>query len=271
MLSVNTNVMSLNAQRSLSANSSSLATALARLSSGLRVNSAKDDAAGIAIAARMTGQVRGNEVAIRNAMDGVSVAQVAEGALVEVTNMLHRIRELAVQSASGQFSDTPDRANLDAEVQELIAEIDRIGGNTYFSDSSVLLLDGSYSADFQIGANSGNTVTLDLTSINVVGVVTGDVGTAATADTLIGAVDTALDTINTARATLGAVQSRFESIAANAQVAVENLSAARGRILDADFGKETAALTRGQILQQAGVAMLAQANAAPQYVLALLQ
>lgn len=271
MLSVNTNAMSLNAQRSVSANASSLATALSRLSSGLRVNSAKDDAAGIAIAARMTGQVRGNEVAIRNAMDGVSVAQVAEGALVEVSNMLHRIRELAVQSSSGQFSDTPDRANLDAEVQQLVEEINRVGDNTYFSDSTVLLLDGSYSADFQIGANSGNSVTLDLTSITVSGIVTGSADTAANANTLIGAVDTALDSINSARATLGAIQSRFESIAANAQVQVENLSAARGRIMDADFGKETAALTRGQILQQAGVAMLAQANAAPQYVLGLLQ
>lgn len=271
MLSVNTNVMSLNAQRSVAANSSSLATALARLSSGLRVNSAKDDAAGIAIAARMTGQVRGNEVAIRNANDGVSVAQVAEGALVEVTNMLHRIRELAVQASSGQFSDTPDRANLDAEVQQLIEEIDRIGDNTYFSDSTVLLLDGSYSADFQVGANSGNTVTIDLTAITVSGILTGDVTSATNADTLIDSVDTALDDVNTARATLGSVQSRFESIVANLQVSVESLSAARGRIMDADFGRETAALTRGQILQQAGVAMLAQANAVPQNVLALLR
>lgn len=271
MLSVNTNVMSLNSQRALSANGGALATAMARLSSGLRVNSAKDDAAGIAIAARMTGQVRGNEVAIRNANDAVSVAQVAEGALVEVTNMLHRIRELAVQSSSGQYSDTPDRANLDAEVQQLIEEIDRIGDNTYFSDSATLLLDGSYTADFQVGANSGNTVTLDLSSVTVSGIVTGDVTSAANADTLIGAVDTALDDINTARATLGAVQSRFESIVSNLQVSVENLTASRGRILDADFGRETAALTRAQILQQAGVAMLAQANAAPNNVLALLR
>lgn len=272
MLSVNTNVMSLNSQRALDVNSSSLATALARLSSGLRVNSAKDDAAGIAIAATLSTQVRGSEVAIRNANDGISMAQTAEGGLVEVTNILQRIRELAVQSASGQYADTPDRANLNAEVQQLIAEIDRIGGSTRFNGR--VLLDGSIIAatTFQVGSAATDTLAVAAaTFADVVGLVTGNVSTAAAATTMLGTIDTALGTVNTARATLGAVQNRFEAVVANLQVSVENLSASRGRIMDADFGRETAALTRGQILQQAGVAMLAQANAAPQYVLALLQ
>lgn len=269
MLSVNTNVMSLNTQRALSASQSGLATAMARLSSGLRVNSAKDDAAGIAIAATMDTVIRGDTVAIRNANDGVSVSQTAEGGLVEVTNMLQRIRELAVQSASGQYSDTPDRANLDKEVQALVSEIGRLATSTTFN--GVNLLNGSYNKAFQVSSKASDTVAVDLSSVNLSSLITGDVTTVANANTLIGAVDTALGTVNTARATIGAVASRFTSIVNNLQVAVENTSASRGRIMDADFGAETAALTRGQILQQAGIAMLAQANASPQSVLALLK
>ena len=269
MLSVNTNVMSLNSQRALSASQSALATAMARLSSGLRVNSAKDDAAGIAIAATITTQINGSNVAIRNANDGVSVAQTAEAGLVEVTNMLQRIRELAVQSASGQYSDTPDRANLNAEVTQLKAEITRLGTAVKFNNTN--LLDGSYNKNFQVGANSGDTVTVDLSAVNITGLTITGVDTALNATTTIGDVDTALATVNSARATLGAISSRFDSVVANLQATVESQSASRGRILDADFGAETAALTRGQILQQAGIAMLAQANASPQSVLALLK
>lgn len=270
MLSVNTNVMSLNSQRALATNQSGLATAMARLSSGLRVNSARDDAAGIAIAATMDTVIRGDTVAIRNANDGISVAQTAEGGLVEVTNMLQRIRELAVQSASGQYSDTPDRANLNAEVTELTNEITRLATATQFDGQA--LLDGTYgSKTFQVGSTATDTVALDLTTADITGITITGVATAANATTTLGEVDAALATVNTARATLGAIGSRFQSVVSSLQVTVENTAASRGRIMDADFGAETAALTRGQILQQAGIAMLAQANASPQNVLALLK
>ncbi|MCR9104337.1 MAG: flagellin [Gammaproteobacteria bacterium] len=263
---INTNVASLNAQRNLSESSSSLATSLQRLSSGLRINSAKDDAAGLAISERMTTQIRGLNQAARNANDGISLAQTAEGAMSEVTNNLQRIRELAVQSANATNS-TSDRAALDAEVQTLIAEIDRVAAETTFN--GVQLLDTAATLSFQIGANGGETVDVD--TVDVSGVITGDITTAANATTMLGAVDTALDTVNGARADLGAAQNRFESIVRSVQTTAENLSASRSRIQDADFAAETANLTRAQILQQAGTAMLAQANAAPQNVLALLQ
>jgi len=265
---INSNVMSLNAQRNLATSSSSLSTSIQRLSSGLRINSAKDDAAGLAISERFTSQIRGLDQAVRNANDGISLAQTAEGALGEVTNNLQRIRELAVQSINATNS-TSDRAALDVEVQQLITEIGRVGSDTQFN--GVNLLDGSFTAqDFQIGANSGQVITVDINT-DVTGLITGDVTSAANADTLLGAVDTALDTVSTERANLGAVQNRFSSVVVNLSTASENLSAARSRIRDADFAKETAALTRTQILQQAGTAMLAQANSAPQNVLSLLR
>ncbi|MCB1843403.1 MAG: flagellin FliC [Halioglobus sp.] len=263
---INTNVASLNAQRNLSESSSSLATSLQRLSSGLRINSAKDDAAGLAISERMTTQIRGLNQAARNANDGISLAQTAEGAMAEVTNNLQRIRELAVQSANATNS-TSDRAALDAEVQTLIAEIDRVAADTTFN--GVQLLNTAATLSFQVGANGGETVDVD--TVDVSGVITGDITTAANATTMLGAVDTALDTVNGARADLGAAQNRFESIVRSVQTTAENLSASRSRIQDADFAAETANLTRAQILQQAGTAMLAQANSAPQNVLALLQ
>ena len=263
---INTNVASLNAQRNLSESSSSLATSLQRLSSGLRINSAKDDAAGLAISERMTTQIRGLNQAARNANDGISLAQTAEGAMSEVTNNLQRIRELAVQSANATNSAS-DRAALDAEVQTLIAEIDRVAADTTFN--GVQLLDTAATLSFQVGANGGETVDVD--TVDVSGVITGDITTAANATTMLASVDTALDTVNGARADLGAAQNRFESIVRSVQTTAENLSASRSRIQDADFAAETANLTRAQILQQAGTAMLAQANAAPQNVLALLQ
>ncbi len=265
-LSVNTNVMSLAAQRNLSRNTTGLQTAIERLSSGLRVNSAKDDAAGLAIATRIDAQVRGLNVAIRNAGDAISLAQTAEGGLSEITNMLQRMRELAVQSANATNS-TSDRANLDAEFQALNTEITRQIGSTTFN--GIAVLNTASTQTFQVGANA--TDTIGVTTSAVSAAPGGGVTTAALATAAITAVDTALDTVTTNRATYGAVQNRFQSVINNLQVAAENQAAARSRIMDADFAMETANLTRLQILQQAGTAMVAQANAVPQSVLSLLQ
>ncbi|TAK54334.1 MAG: flagellin FliC [Gammaproteobacteria bacterium] len=270
---INTNMLSLNAQRNLSTSQTSLATALQRLSSGLRINSAKDDAAGLAISERFTAQIRGLNQAVRNANDGISLAQTAEGALAEVTNNLQRIRELAVQSANATNSAS-DRASLQAEVDQLIEEIDRVAGQTSFNGTA--LLDGSFtSAVFQVGANEGETITVSVTVDATTATLGVDVADIATDETTAGAaitlVDAALDDINAARAEFGAIQNRFESVITNLSTAAENLTASRSRIRDADFAAETAALTRSQILQQAGVAILAQANAAPQLVLGLLR
>ncbi|AGA89134.1 flagellin/flagellar hook associated protein [Thioflavicoccus mobilis 8321] len=382
-MSINTNSLSLNTQRHLTASSSQLSTAIERLSSGLRINSAKDDAAGLAISERMSSQIRGLNQAIRNANDGISLAQTAEGALAEVGNNLQRIRELGVQSSNATNTNS-DRAALQAEVTELLNEIDRVANQTSFN--GVTLIDGSFTgATFQVGANAGETITLStITDMNVaalgevsqaegadltiaassltsygtaiaaggvlingtdIGAIaaasssaeragqlvnainnvsqqtgvgasydsaTGDItlssaaaievtgttddatiagwanaaaiGTVATtsgidglsvenfasAQLAIQLADSALTTVNSTRASLGAVQNRFESVVANLQTSAENLSASRGRIRDADFAAETASLTRAQILQQAGTAMLAQANTAPQAVLSLL-
>jgi len=375
---INTNVMSLNSQRNLSSSGAELATSLQRLSSGLRINSAKDDAAGLAISQRFTTQIRGMDQAARNANDGISLAQTAEGAMGEIGNNLQRIRELAVQSRNATNSAT-DRAALNAEAQQLKAEIDRVSTQTNFN--GVKLLDGSFANQvFQVGANQGETITVssivdassanlgtfdrasvtgaaataftavtagDLTvngvsvgaiaadtsateraagvrdAINSVSDQTGvyavndtattvtlvsttqdiavahagasstaattgltaatttrtsntgfaalDISTTAGADAAMQSMDAALSAINTARANMGAVQNRFSSVVANLSATSENLSAARSRIQDADFAKESAQLTRNQILQQAGTAMLAQANQAPQGVLSLLR
>ncbi|MGY1424033.1 flagellin [Lysobacter sp. A289] len=384
---INTNVMSLNAQRNLAANSADLGTTIQRLSSGLRINSAKDDAAGLAISERFTTQIRGMDQAARNANDGISLAQTAEGALGEIGNNLQRIRELAVQSRNATNSDS-DRAALNAEVSQLKSEIQRVAEHTDFNGKK--LLDGSFGdAVFQIGANQGQTITVsgmadaniatlgnwdapdtttyaqttaaatatapaigvsmdingvtistadgaadaaaattalvaaftaaktanptelgnvtmgatgEITSTdqnlvlanltNVSGVTAGTTaGTATTvsgatgiagfenetvltadnADRMILAMDAALNTVNSSRADLGAIQNRFTSVVTNLQTSSENLSAARSRIVDADYAKETANLSRTQILAQAGTAMLAQANQVPQNVLSLLR
>jgi flagellin len=266
-LSVNTNVMSLNAQRNLSRTQTGLATAMERLSSGLRVNSAKDDAAGLAIANRMDAQVRGMNVAIRNAGDAISLAQTAEGGLNEITNMLQRMRELAVQSANATNSGS-DRINLNAEYQALNTEITRQVGATKFN--GVAIIAGVVANQFQVGANATDTITVTTAAMGAAAA-GGDILTVGAATTAIGAVDTALDLTTTNRATYGAVQNRFQSVINNLQVASENQASARSRIMDADFAMETANLTRFQILQQAGTAMVAQANAVPQSVLSLLQ
>ncbi len=267
MAVINTNIASLNAQRNLSTSASSLNTSLQRLSSGLRVNSSKDDAAGLAIATRMDAQVRGMTVGMRNANDAISFAQTAEGGLSQVTNALQRMRELAVQSANGT-NGTGDRANLDAEYQQLAAEVSRIGTGTTFNGTVVF---GSTATVFQVGSGTSASDTISVTAVSAATISTAGITTSANATTAIGAIDTALDAVNTSRATLGAVQNRFESVVNNLRVAAENQSAAKSRIMDADFASETANLTRGQILQQAGTAMLAQANSLPNNVLSLLR
>jgi len=376
-MTINTNVNSLNAQRNLGMSQSSLATSMQRLSSGLRVNSAKDDAAGLAISERMNSQIKGMNVAARNANDGISLAQTAEGALGKVGEMLQRMRELAVQSANATNS-TADRSALDAEVQQLKSEIGRVASTTSFNGQKIL--DGTFvNKSFQVGANSGESITVAsvanaqtnalgvstraslnsvaitslstaaltsaanmtvngtaigalgaaatasdranqlVTAINTVSATTGvtafidtasnsiqlnsaanitlaegttttgffgtltataaattgissvDVLSSGSASQAMSTIDTALDTVNSARGTLGALQSRFENAIGNIQVTAENLSAARGRIMDADFAAETANLSRSQILQQAGTAMVAQANQLPQQVLSLLR
>jgi flagellin len=273
-MTINTNVMSLNAQRNLTTSQSSLATSMQRLSSGLRVNSAKDDAAGLAIADRMDSRVRGMNVAVRNANDAISLAQTAEGAIGKIGDMLQRMRELAVQAANAT-NTTDDRTNLDAEYQQLGDEIDRIITTTKFNGKAILDGDAGTLA-FQVGAETTdqvNVVTKDLnTTSTTIGAATGgSIGTAAVASTAMANIDTALATVNTERSLYGAVQNRFESIIANLQISAEATSAARGRIVDADFAKETANLSRAQILQQAGTAMVAQANQAPNQVLSLLR
>jgi flagellin len=263
---INTNLQSLNAQRNLTTSQASLSTSIQRLSSGLRVNSAKDDAAGLAIADRMNAQIRGTNVAIRNANDGISLAQVAEGALATVTDALQRMRELAVQAQNGS-NGTSDRANLDTEYQQLSQEITRIAAQTKFNGSAIVGASAGAQV-FQVGANNGDTLTITTATVTTVG---GGLTTSAAASTAVAALDTALDTITTNRATYGAAMSRFGFAISNLQISSENQTAARGRIMDADFAQETANLSRAQVLQQAGTAMIAQANAMPNQVLTLLR
>lgn len=271
---INTNVASLNAQRNLTASQGSLGTTLQRLSSGLRVNSAKDDAAGLAIAERMSSQVRGMNVAIRNASDAISLSQTAEGALGKIGDSLQRMRELAVQSANGT-NTSGDRDNLQLEFSQLQAEITRLGDQTKFNGEKVLQ---GTDFKFQVGANSGETINVSATAVsasNIASAAASGVsisGSASTnAESALASIDNAIAEVVKQRATFGAAQTRFESVVSNLQVASENQAAARGRIMDADFATETANLSRTQILQQAGTAMLAQANALPQNVLSLLR
>jgi len=265
-MTINTNLASLNAQRNQSRTQNDLSTAIARLSSGLRINSAKDDAAGLAISDRFTAQIRGVNQAARNANDGISLAQTAEGALATVSDALQRMRELAVQAQNGS-NGTSDRANLDAEYQQLSAEIARIATQTKFNGIAIVGA-GAGAQTFQVGANNGDTLTVTTTAVSGVG---GGLTTAAAASTALAAIDTSLDVITTNRATYGAAMSRFEFAISNLRISGENQSAARGRIMDADFAAETAELARSQILQQAGTAMVAQGNQVPQQVLQLLR
>ena len=273
---INSNIASLNAQRNLNTSQASLATSMQRLSSGLRVNSAKDDAAGLAIAERMNAQVRGMNVAIRNSNDAISLAQTAEGAIGKVADMLQRMRELAVQSANAT-NGTSDRVSLDQEFQALADEVDRTLTSTKFNGLAILATNAGTPQVFQVGANSGETITVTTTrldnnaSVTAVTGSTSAISTVASASAALGNIDAALDLLNSERATYGAAQNRFEAVISNLQVAAENQAAARGRIMDADFAAETSNLSRAQILQQAGTAMVAQANQLPQQVLQLLR
>jgi len=309
--SVNTNVVALNAQRNLSTSQSSLSQSMQRLSSGLRVNSARDDAAGLAIAERMGAQIKGMNVAVRNANDGISLAQTAEGALGKIGDNLQRMRELAVQSRNATNSDG-DRANLQKEFKQLQAEIDRTVKGTKFNGTALFASGASTTLSFQVGAGTDATDRIDIegavlgggtagtatvvdstaatatadllatvtsnwdgtNGISIGGAASGvatNIATTSQIDDAINVIDKALDTINDQRASFGASQNRFEAVISNLQTNIENQTASRGRIVDADFATETANLSRAQILQQAGTAMVAQANQLPQQVLSLLR
>ncbi len=264
---INTNVNSLNAQRNLASTTNSLAMSMARLSSGLRVNSAKDDAAGLAIAERMNTQTRGMNVAIRNANDGISLAQTAEGALGAISNNLQRMRELAVQAANGTNTST-DISSLNAEYSLLAAENTRVAAATTFNGLNVI---AAATFAFQVGANSTANDTISVAATSYAGTATS-LGTAtSTAFAQISLLDADINTVTSARATWGATQNRFDTVIANLRVSSENSAASRGRIMDADYAQETANLSRAQVLQQAGTAMVAQANSLPQSVLQLLK
>ena len=290
-LTINSNAASTNAQRQLMKSTKALGVTFARLSSGLRINSARDDAAGLAISSRMTAQIRGMHAAVRNNNDGISLAQVAEGALGETVNALQRMRELYVQAANSTYSSA-DRDTLQDEIIEMKNEIARIASSTTFN--GVNLLDGTYSAQlFQIGAGSGQQISVTIKGISISAFAL-NMNSAATATQTVGGylgsiglnvagtsavsiatgnitnIDNALDSVATIRASLGSVQSRFESIIANLSNVIENTAAARSQITDADIAAETANLTKNTILQQAGVAILAQANQQPAIALALL-
>jgi flagellin len=283
---INTNIASLNAQRNLNMSQGALQVATQRLSSGLRVNSAKDDAAGMAIAERMHAQARGFAVAMRNANDGISLAQVAEGALARVTDNLQRMRELAIQARNATNSPS-DKNALDKEFGELAKEIQRnIRGTTF--NGKAILADAAGTQVFQVGANTTDNDVIEFTTTNLaadalVTVISGTDATGsgrATIDgttditqiaTVIANIDAAFDKINGDRAILGAQQNRFDAVISNLQISYENQMAARSRIMDADYAQETSALSRANILQQAGTAMVAQANQLPQQVLQLLR
>ncbi len=271
-LFVNTNVSSLNAQRQLFDVGNKMSTSFERLSSGFRINSAADDAAGLQISDRLTSQVQGLNQAVRNANDAISLTQTTEGALGEVTSGLQRIRQLAVQSQNGINSDS-DRGALQKEVSALKTEITRIASDTQFG--GVSLLNGSFSASFMVGANQGQTIDVAVKNTNGfsaggLGVDTVDISTEAGADTALAAIDAAISTIGSTRADLGALQNRFQSTIRNLSSISENLSSARSRIRDTDFATETAELTRNQIVQQASISVLSQANQRPQTALSLL-
>ena len=278
MAVINTNISSLNAQRNLAASAGAQATSMQRLSSGLRVNSAKDDAAGLAIATRMDSQIRGSTVALRNANDAISFAQTGEGALSKMTDAMQRMRDLAVQSAN-DTNTSGDRDNLQTEFKQLQKEVIRLQG-TKFNGNKILGDKGAPTTYSRLE----RALTADVDTIKVKTnkldrprccdqshlVITGTDGTEADRKA-IDAIDNALTEINSERANFGAVQNRFESVIGNLQISVENQSAAKSRIMDTDFAAETANMTRGNILQQAGTAMLAQANSAPNSVLSLLR
>jgi flagellin len=275
---VNSNIASLNAQRNLNMSNTALASSLQKLSSGLRVNSAKDDAAGLAVAEGLTSQIRGNNQGVRNAYDGISVAQTAESALGQVGNNLQRIREVAVQAANGGISDD-NRSQLQKEVDQLTQEISRIVQTTNFNGTK--LLTGGSGLTFQVGSSGSADNQVTTSGVEMSGIAgysgsltatgTVNVSSSGAASAAIASMDASIRTVTNTRATFGSVQNRFEAVIANMQAFTENLSASRSRIMDADFASETAQLTRNQILQQAGTSILGQANQVPQAALSLLR
>ncbi|MBA5203151.1 flagellin FliC [Pectobacterium aroidearum] len=288
MAVINTNIMSLTTQNNLNKSQSALGTAIERLSSGLRINSAKDDAAGQAIANRMTAQIKGMTQAARNANDGISLTQTAEGNLNEINNNLQRIRELATQAANDPNGKT-DRDSIVKEMTQRINEVNRVAQSASFNGTK--LLDGSASAGIiiQVGANTGSTETITIDSTALIDATTGgsmsdvaakitSLGAVATgssansaAQDLITSLDTALSAVETARSNLGAIQNRFSSTITNLNNSINNLSSARSRIEDADYATEVSNMSRSQILRQAGTSVLSQANQVPQTVLSLLR
>jgi len=280
-LVINTNVPSLNAQRNLATSQSALQKSMQRLSSGLRINSAKDDAAGLAIADRMTSQIRGMNQAARNANDGISMAQTAEGSMQEITNMLQRMRELAVQGANESTYGTSDMTSINEEIKQNASEIDRIINVTQFNGRNVLA-DTQSNWTFQVGANTSSNDIISIDGMNLTNDMQAitdykmsDPGSDMPTDNagyhgMMDDIDVALSYIDQQRGTLGAIQNRFESTISNLNNVAENLSASRSRIQDADIAQETSEMTKQSILQQAGVSILAQANQTPQLALSLL-
>ena len=275
MTVINTNISAIRAANASNSAAHMLGMAMERLSTGKRINSAKDDAAGMAIATSMTGQVRGMNQAIRNSNDGIALAQTAEGSLGEVTNMLQRVRELAVQSASGTYADATDRTYMQGEVDQLTAQIGQVITNTKFN--GVTLFNASTATvTVQSGANAADTVALTMANLTTLAANGGAAGsysvaTATAANTLLGTLDTELSSISSARATLGAGQNRLESVVNSLTSNATNLSDARSRIEDTDYSAETTAMAKAQILSQASTAMIAQANQSQQNVLTLLR
>ncbi len=281
MLNINTNYASAFASNAAKTASKGLESAMEKLSSGSRINYAKDDAAGQAISTRLSAEIQGLEMASRNAADAQSLLDTAEGALQETSSVLLRMRELAVQSANGTLTDT-DRGHINAEFQQLIEEVDRIAGNTTFAGQE--LLDGTYSSvNFQVGTGAGEVITVSIAgaSSSDIGTTTGSaavadlnsavINTAADADAAIASVDKALEEISTARGSLGAVSNRLGSTMSNLDQIAVNLTSSQGRIADADFAQETGNLAKNQILQQAATAMIAQANASKSTILTLVR
>ena len=270
-ITVNTNVTSMKAQKNLNTSSSGLATSMERLSSGLRINSAKDDAAGLAISNRLNSQVRGLDVGMRNANDAISIAQIAEGAMQEQTNMLQRMRDLTIQSENGANS-SDDLTALKAEMDQLATEIDEIGKSTAFGTTK--LLDGGFSAGktFQVGAQDGEDITVTVKTSNKTSLSVGALNnvTSANRASSLAKIDAAIKTIDAQRADLGAVQNRLAHNISNSANTQANVADAKSRIVDVDFAKETSQMTKNQVLQQTGSAMLAQANQLPQVALSLL-
>lgn len=268
-LRINNNIAAFNAYRNLSVTDGQMSKSLEKLSSGYRINRAADDAAGLAISEGLRSQIGGLKVAVRNAQDGISVVQTAEGALTETHSILQRMRDLAVQASNDGAQSSASKSAANAEFAELIKELDDIAGKTTFNGTK--LLDGSFSGTFQVGAMAGETLSVAVSAMTAAGLSLSSLDLSTAASAAITSVDAAIATVSTTRANLGASQNRLEHKINNLNVAVENLTASESRIRDTDMAQEMVAFTRSQILSQAGTAMLAQANQSPQSVLRLLQ